>query len=85
VLGYVVKGLSRACDSPLLIEYALEWFALFFKPGIETSTAVTYKRQLDLHIIPVLGDMNIEDATVNDVQKLFNAIPANLLTKFTNT
>jgi integrase len=56
-------------------KYALEWFELFSKPGIETSTAVTYKRQLDLHIFPVLGDMDIEDVTVNDVQKIFNAIP----------
>lgn len=52
--------------------YATDWFEVFSKPNIETATAVTYERQLRLHINPVLGDMSIEDVKPFDVQEMFN-------------
>lgn len=53
-------------------DYAYQWFNVFSKPNVEQVTAITYKRQLDLHILPVLGDMAVEDITPNDVQRVFN-------------
>ena len=53
-------------------EYALDWFKVFSKPNIETATAVTYERQLRLHINPVLGEKNVEDIKPADIQELFN-------------
>ena len=55
-------------------DYAYRWFEFFAKPNVEEVTAITYKRQLDNHIVPVLGDRNIEDITVLDVQTVFNGM-----------
>lgn len=52
--------------------YALDWFENFSLPNVEQVTAITYKRELDLHIFPAFGKMNIEDITLSDVQALFN-------------
>ena len=52
--------------------YAQRWFEVFSKPNIETVTSITYERQLRIHINPVIGNMNIEDITSADVQKVFN-------------
>lgn len=52
--------------------YALDWFKNFSLPNVEQVTAITYKRELDLHIFPAFGKMNIEDITLSDVQALFN-------------
>lgn len=52
----------------------MQWFEVFSKPNIETATATTYERQLRLHLIPVLGEMDIEDIRPADVQNLFNGI-----------
>ena len=55
-------------------QYAYRWFNVFSRPNVEEVTAITYKRQLDLHILPVIGDKAIEDVTVQDVQEIFNAM-----------
>lgn len=62
-------------------EYSLNWFELYAKPNIETATATTYKRQLTLYLIPALGDKNIEDITVDDIQMLFNGMSGTKATK----
>ena len=53
-------------------EYAEKWFTVFAKPTIEASTAITYKRQLDLYWIPAFGDKAIEDISAADIQKVLN-------------
>lgn len=53
-------------------EYAQRWFEVFSKPSVEKVTAITYERQLRLHIYPVVGELSIEDITSADVQKIFN-------------
>ena len=53
-------------------EYAQNWFEVFAKPNVENVTSHTYERQLANHINPVLGDMNLEDITASDVQRIFN-------------
>lgn len=62
-------------------EYAISWFELYSKPNIATVTAKTYKRQLDLHIIPHFSGMTIEDITVDDIQRLFNGMTGTKATK----
>ena len=62
-------------------EYALRWFELYSKPNIATVTAKTYKRQLDLHIIPHFSGMTVEDVTVDDIQQLFNGMTGTKATK----
>ena len=53
-------------------EYAYRWFEVFSRSGIAAVTAMTYERQLRLHICPVLGDRNVEEITSFDVQMVFN-------------
>lgn len=62
-------------------EYALNWFEIFSKPNIATVTAVSYKSNLNLYILPAFGDKDIEDITVNDVQALFNSMKGAKATK----
>ncbi len=53
-------------------EYAMYWFETFSKPNTTSVTAKIYGQDLRCHILPVLGDMAIEDITVDDIQRLFN-------------
>ncbi len=62
-------------------EFALNWYEVYAKPNIETVTATTYKRQLTLYLIPAFKDMNIEDITTDDVQRLFNSMNGAKTTK----
>lgn len=52
--------------------YADRWFTVFSKPNVANVTALTYERQLIHHIYPVLGELNLEDITPTDVQRVFN-------------
>lgn len=55
-------------------QYSNEWFNLYSKPNIDISTAETYRRQLRLYLWPALGDLNVEDISVNELQRLFNGM-----------
>ena len=55
-------------------DYAERWFILFARPNIEEVTAVTYRRQLDLHINPIIGSMPIEEIEPYHIQEVFNAL-----------
>lgn len=57
-------------------DYAMRWFNVFSKPNVEIVTAKTYERQLRMYILPVIGDMMLEDIETSDVQKIFNSMPA---------
>ena len=65
-----------------LKDYAYEWFNVYCKPNVETSTQLTYKRQIDKYIIPSFGEKNISDISVSDVQKLFNSMQVSIASKF---
>lgn len=62
-------------------EYAWNWYNTYSKPTVETATAVTYKRQLTLYILPAFDGLNIEDISVDHVQRLFNGISGAKATK----
>ena len=55
-------------------EYADRWFEVFSKPNVAEVTASTYKRQLENHIYPILGRLNLEDISPSDVQRIFNTM-----------
>lgn len=62
-------------------DYAWNWFYTYSQPNIETSTATTYKRQINLYLIPAFDGMNIEDINSDDVQRLFNNMSGAKATK----
>ena len=53
-------------------EYAEHWFTVFGKPNIEASTALTYRRQLDIYWIPAFEDKPIEDIKAAEIQNVLN-------------
>lgn len=59
-------------EKHLFRNYALNWFEVFSKPNVATVTALTYERQLNNYIFPVIGDKMVEEITSSDVQKIFN-------------
>ena len=64
-------------EKHLFKAYAERWFEVFSKPNVANVTALTYERQLNNHILPVLGNLNVEDVTAADVQKIFNGMTEN--------
>jgi len=61
--------------------YAMNWFVTYSAPNIETVTDITYKRQLNKHILPAFSGRYIEDITTDDVQRLFNGMGGAKATK----
>ena len=53
-------------------EYADRWFYGVSKPNVAEVTANTYRRQLDCHINPILGEMNLEEIDAFAIQQVFN-------------
>lgn len=62
-------------------EYAQTWFELYSAPNITTATATTYKRQIDLYLVPHFKEIPVEHITVDDVQRLFNGMNGTKATK----
>ena len=54
--------------------FAEKWFEVFAKPNVRKGSQTSYRRQLDVHIYPVLGEKDIEDITVADAMQVFNAM-----------
>lgn len=76
---YVNKVLNLAGSANRVSEekhpfrvYADRWFTVFSKPNVAHVTALTYERQLAHYIYPVLGELNLEDITPAEVQRVFN-------------
>lgn len=59
-------------EKHLFSDYARHWFDVFGKSSVETVTAICYKRQIDIHLIPAFADRYIEDITTADIQEMFN-------------
>ena len=64
--------------------YAERWYNVFSKPNVCSTTALTYRRQLDYHIYPVIADKYVEDLTVDDVQTIFNRMGSETKTETKN-
>ena len=52
--------------------YALRWFDKMARPNVSEVTTIIYKRQLDHHILPIIGDIYLEDIKPLDIQEIFN-------------
>ena len=62
-------------------EYAWNWYNTYSAPNVETATAITYKRQLTLHLLPFFEGVAVEDIRTDDVQRLFNGMNGAKATK----
>lgn len=50
------------------------WYAVYSKPHIRESTQRYYRRFIDRHIIPMLGDIKLKKLTGRDLQKMYNEV-----------
>lgn len=55
-------------------KYAWEWYEIFSKPNVSYVTGLTYRRQLQYHILPAFQGKAIEEITTADVQSFFNGM-----------
>lgn len=46
-----------------------EWLALYVKPTTKIRTYKKYKRQIELHILPALGEFELNDLTATVLQR----------------
>ena len=53
-------------------EYAERWYENFSKPNVANVTALSYRKQLDLHIFPVIGNKKLNMIKPADIQKIYN-------------
>ena len=63
-------------------EYAWAWYEVFSKPNVSYVTGLTYRRQLQYHILPAFQGKSVEEITTADVQSFFNGM-GNDVTKAT--
>ena len=49
--------------------WLVEWLALYVKPTTKIRTYKKYQRQIELHIIPALGEFEVQDLTATVLQR----------------
>ena len=49
--------------------WLVEWLALYVKPTTKERTYKKYQRQIELHILPVLGEFELNDLTATVLQR----------------
>lgn len=54
--------------------YAWKWYEIFSKPNVSYVTGLTYRRQLQYHILPVFKGKTLEEITTADIQAFFNSM-----------
>lgn len=65
-------------------QYAWDWYNIFSKPNVSYVTGLTYRRQLEYHILPLFKGKTVEEITTADVQSFFNGIGDNVTTATKN-
>lgn len=68
--------ISRS-DSYTVEAWCKTWFELYSKPNIRPSTAEYYRRSIELHTIPNIGDVKLNKLTGRDIQKLYKDLQEN--------
>ena len=49
--------------------WLVEWLALYVKPTTKIRTYKKYQRQIELHILPALGEFEFSDLTATVLQR----------------
>lgn len=67
---------AETLDTRRLDEYTLgtwlqTWYELYAKPHLRFSTAEYYRRGIELHIVPRIGDIPLKKLTGRDLQWLY--------------
>lgn len=55
-----------------LNEWLNKWFKVYARPNIKQSTAVSYECYIRKHIIPLIGDISMNEINLEIIQRFFN-------------
>ena len=61
----------RRADEYTLGTWLQTWYELYAKPHLRFSTAEYYRRGIELHIVPRIGDIPLKKLTGRDLQWLY--------------
>ena len=53
------------------------WYTLYAMPNVRVSTAEYYRRNIELHVTPRIGDIKLNKLTGRDLQKLYQDLREN--------
>ena len=67
---------SRSDDNTVG-SWLTNWYILYAKPNVRVSTAEYYRRSIELHVNPRIGDIKLNKLTGRDLQKLYQDLREN--------
>ena len=73
---------TKDLDVPRSDDYTVgswltNWYTLYAKPNVRVSTAEYYRRSIELHVNPRIGDIKLNKLTGRDLQKLYQDLREN--------
>ena len=64
-------------DEYTVAEWLRLWYELYAKPNIRSTTAEYYRRCIELHTIPRIGEVKLNKLTSREIQKLYKDLQEN--------
>ncbi len=58
-------------DDYTVLSWLRTWYELYSKPNVRPSTAEYYRRSIELHVGPRIGDIKLNQLAGRDLQKLY--------------
>ena len=58
-------------------EWLRLWFEVYAKPNLRFSTAEYYRRGIELHTIPYIGEVKLNQLTTRQIQNLYRELQQN--------
>lgn len=64
-------------DEYTVAEWLRLWYDLYAEPNVRSTTAASYRRSIELHVIPRIGDIKLNRLTSRELQKLYKDLLEN--------
>ena len=64
-------------DEYTVAEWLRLWYELYAKPNIRPTTADSYHRGIESHVIPRIGEIKMKKLTSRDIQKMYKDLQEN--------
>lgn len=64
-------------DEYTVAEWLRLWYELYAEPNVRSTTAASYRRSIELHVIPRIGDIKLNRLTSRELQKLYKDLLEN--------
>lgn len=72
------KGLDIVrTDEYTVAEWLRLWYELYAEPNVRPTTAASYRRNIELHVIPHIGDIKLNRLTSRELQKFYRDLLEN--------